>query len=121
MDEKPAGQLSWKTIDGHRCLAVLFPETLDEVMAEELVQRVVGELEAVGRPVQLIWDCRWMRSYSPQAFAVWRDRLPALSSRLEGICCLTNSTFIRMGARALGLAIKMNITACASESEITWD
>jgi len=121
MDELPTGEVSWKVIGGRRCLVVLFPERVGTPTAEDLVQRLSIELEKVERPIPLVWDCRQMKSYSPQAFGVWRDRLPQLSSRLAGICCLTDSTFIRMGARALGLAIKMDITTCARENEIRWD
>ncbi len=121
MNEPVSSQLAWKTLAGRRCLAVRFPKKLDETTAGELIDRVVAEVEGSPRPVPLIWDCRGMESYTPQAFAAWRRRLPAIASNLDGICCLTDSTFIRMGARALGLALKMNITACTTENDIIWE
>ncbi len=114
------GSVSWRTVRGRRCLVATFPERLTEETARLLLDRLLEEVGRSSGPVHLVWDCRGMSSYSPTAFSAWRGDLQSVRGDLRGICCITDSPFIRLGARALGMALGLDVHPCSSEDEISW-
>jgi len=115
-----SGKVSWHTVKGRRCLVVEFPGTLTEEEARTILDELLAQVREAKDPVHLIWDCRNMSSYSPTAFAAWRQELQGIRSRLSEICCITSSPFIRLGARALGMALRLDVHPCSSEEDVSW-
>ena len=115
-----AGHVAWRTVRGRRCLVVVFPEDLTEETARSILDELLAEVGQAGEPVHMVWDCRGMSSYSPTAFASWRQELQSVRGDLKEICCITDSPFIRLGARALGMALRLDVHPCSSENDVSW-
>ncbi len=114
------GHVSWRTLRGRRCLVVVFPENLTEEESRAILDELLAHVGGSTEPVHMVWDCRKMSAYSPMTFAAWRQELQSVRADLQEICCITSSPFIRLGARALGMALRLDVHPCSSEDDVSW-
>ena len=107
-------RVHWTSIKGRRCLLIEFNGCLSTEEAVRGGDAMRAEIQACAEPVTIVWDCRMMENYTVKAFEAWRQRLSAVAAQVDQIHCVTVSTFIKLGASALGLAIRKSIKTAPS-------
>ncbi|MBW2459202.1 MAG: hypothetical protein JRI68_32190 [Deltaproteobacteria bacterium] len=109
-----AVRLHWAPLRGRQCLLIVFYGRLTTDEAVRGGDQMKAEVEASDEPVTIVWDCREMTNYSARAFVAWKTRLGAIAGQVDLIRCVSTSSFIKLGASALGLAIGKSIKTVAS-------
>lgn len=109
-----AVRLDWAPLKGRQCLLIVFFGRLTTDEAVRGGDLMKAEIEASTEPVTIVWDCREMTDYSARAFAAWKKRLGAVAGQVDLIRCVSTSSFMKLGASALGLSIGKSIKTVAS-------
>lgn len=110
--------MRWTSIRGRQCLLIEFYGRLTSQEAVRGGDEMKAEIEAAEGAVTIVWDCRQMASYEAMAFAAWKQRLSRVANLVDEIHCVTESSFIRLGASALGMAIRKSIKIAPSLEEL---
>jgi hypothetical protein len=116
----PVVGIRWTKIKGRRCLLIEFNGELTREGAVRGGDAMKAQVTAASEPVTIVWDCRNMDNYTVKAFEAWRQRLSAIAGQVDQIHCVTASTFIKLGASALGLPISKSIKTAPSFEDLSF-
>ena len=111
--------IEWKEIAGKKCLKFTFTGKLSLNEADIAILEWRNQFRStVNKPIHVIWDCRKMEGYQPEAKDHWTDALHEMKDEIDTIWLLAGSPVIKMGASIMGLFTSIRIMPVSSESEI---
>ena len=73
-----------------------------------------------GVKIALIWDCMKMDGYDTESRNLWQNALNEMRDQIDSIWLITNSNYIKIGARIISVFTSLTIKVVDSEDQIKW-